>query len=84
MSNQAATLQDDWRNYRDKVYPKGIPAVQNKETHQAFFAGALCYSQQIDAIANLPDDQIAAALEKLKREVWEVNSNRAHLAQARN
>lgn len=35
------TLQDQWREYRDACYPSGLPAAQNIECHQAFFAGAL-------------------------------------------
>lgn len=78
------TLQEEWREYRDKVYPEGIGADQNRELHGAFFAGALCYSQILDAVANLPDDQIEAALKKLKGEVWDVNLNRCIVAKARN
>lgn len=79
------TLQENWREFRDQVYPKDMPAIQNRELHGAFFAGALIYAQAMDEIANLPtDEQIGAALTKLKREVWEVNANRAHVAKARN
>lgn len=78
------TLQDEWREYRDQVYPKGIPANQNRELHGAFFAGALCYSQSMDSIVNLPGDEQIAALARLKNEVWEINANRAHVAKNRN
>jgi hypothetical protein len=80
------TLQDDWREYRDKVYPKGMSADQNRELHGAFFAGALCYLLQLDAMMdlNLNEEQVMGALSKLKREVWEINAGRAHVAKARN
>ena len=34
------TLQDEWKKYRDLVYPDGMSADQNRQIHQAFFAGA--------------------------------------------
>ena len=79
------TMQEEWKTYRDKVYPEGIPADQNRELHGAFFAGALCYLLAMDEIATLPnDEEIGMALEKLKREVWEINTNRARVARERN
>lgn len=79
-----STLNDDWKGYRDAVYPTGMPARQNLECHQAFMAGALCYSQQIDAIAALPEKEAMIALSKLKNEVWEINAARMHTLKARN
>lgn len=79
------TLQDDWRDFKNKVYPKGMTGDQNLQLHTAFMAGALCYSQQIDAIASLPNDEsIGAGITRLKHEVWEINQNRAHTAKDRN
>lgn len=78
------TLQDNWKEYRDAVYPKGVPARQNLECHQAFMAGALCFNQAMDEVAKLPEEQAMLALAKLKNEVWEINAARAHTAKARN
>jgi len=81
------TLQDRWREYRDAVYPNGVPAQQNLECHQAFMASALSFNQATDevaAIAEKSEDQAMAALAKLKNEVWEINAHRAHVAKARN
>jgi hypothetical protein len=52
------TLQDLWREYRDKCYPNSIPADQNRETHQAFFAGAFTMFVEMSAASELkaPDD----------------------------
>jgi hypothetical protein len=41
LTEQPETLSSRWKEYRDKVYPTGIPADQNRECHQAFMAGAL-------------------------------------------
>jgi hypothetical protein len=73
------TMQEEWRQYRDMVYPGAIPATQNLECHQAFFAGALCCLQ---AMLAAKGDQAAQA--KLTREIWEINRHRLHTLKARN
>ena len=75
------TLQENWKEYRDAVYPKGTGPQQNLECHQAFMAGALCMLQAVETAAALP---VSAELAKLKNEVWEINAHRAHVAKARN
>lgn len=58
------TLQDQWKNYRDKVYPKDIPAEQNRECHQAFMAGAFIALSEVVMLSNCPDtDQDEATAE---------------------
>lgn len=66
------TLQDQWRQYRDKAYPENIPPHQNREFHQAFFAGALSALMLMDALATLPQDEPVKALRKLISEAIEV------------
>ena len=79
------TLQEEWRKYRDAVYPQGTSAVQNRETHQAFFAGALVVFELMRKCSELPDDDEAmAAMATVKREVFEVNKARAWMAEGRN
>jgi len=77
-------LQDLWKEYRDACWPKGMSAVQNRECHGAFMAGALCFSMAMDLIAELPEKEAMVVLAKLKNEVWEINAHRAHVAKARN
>lgn len=65
------TLADEWRGYRDKVYPHGMGADQNKELHMAFFAGALvALKLSIEETADLPTEkavpQIAALINEAK------------------
>jgi hypothetical protein len=62
MADQIPTLQEEWRQYRDAVYPKGTHAVQNRETHQAFFAGALVAFALAQKCAELPEPEASAAL----------------------
>lgn len=45
-------LQDFWREYRNAIYPKDIPAEQNRECHQAFMAGALVALQRVEALSH--------------------------------
>jgi len=50
------TLQDLWREYRDKVYPDGVSADQNRECHQAFFAGAFVMFSEMSQASELSED----------------------------
>jgi hypothetical protein len=84
MSLTIATMQEEWRNYRDAVYPKGIDGVQNRETHQAFFAGAFSAITAMNKLSELPEDQAMAALAKLQREVIEICEARMNTLKARN
>lgn len=65
------TLHEQWIKYRDTLYPNGIPALQEKETHQAFVAGALCVKLTITELAQMPSAQAQAALQKFYREIDE-------------
>lgn len=62
------TLQDQWKQYRDSVYPQGITGIQNRECHQAFFAGALIALGLMTELSALPEDTAVVELEKLMRE----------------
>lgn len=62
------TFQEEWKNYRDKVYPKGIGALQNKELHQAFFAGVLVTLQNVQRVSQLPEDEAVEAVKKMAEE----------------
>lgn len=67
------TLQDHWREYRDKVYPEGISAIQNRECHQAFFAGAMVALVTADkAASTLTEDEAVKTLQSMAKEVMEV------------
>lgn len=73
------TLQDEWKNYRDSVLPKNCSATQNKETHQAFFAGALVlFLLMKKTTTDIADEaECERVLARLEREVNEVNNARA-------
>lgn len=51
----SAFLSNQWREYRDKVYPKDIPAEQNRECHQAFMAGAFIALTEVEKLSVCPD-----------------------------
>lgn len=51
----STTLTQCWREYRDRVYPKDMPADQNRECHQAFMAGAYTALIEVGRISNCPD-----------------------------
>lgn len=66
------SMAEEWKKYRDLCYTaRPLPAEQNKQLHQAFFAGAFTYMQQIEAITMLPEEEAMVALSKLQREVRE-------------
>ena len=81
------TLQDEWREYRDKVYPNGTNAIQNKECHQAFFAGAMMAFKAMNLAAESNNEAEADAvkmLESLEAEAFQVLSYSAFNARNRN
>ncbi|MBC8094350.1 MAG: hypothetical protein H7Y43_00930 [Akkermansiaceae bacterium] len=78
-------LQQAWEDYRDALFPQGgLSAEQNKQLHQAFFAGALCFMIETEQIAALPDAQAVTGLGQITRECLEINSSRVSAAKARN
>lgn len=78
------TLQQGWQDYRNKVYPKTISPIQNKECHQAFFAGALTTILLMHQAGQLPDAQAESALARLQAEAQQACQGIADRAQARN
>lgn len=78
------SMQEFWKDFRDSVYPEGVPATQNKECHQAFFAGALSVLCLYDQIAELDDDKAIVEYQKLRNEVFEVCEARKRTLEARN
>lgn len=79
------SMAEEWKKYRDLCYTAGpLPAEQNKQLHQAFFAGAFIYMLEMEAITALPEDQAMVELSKLQREVREIVSARASSIQGRN
>lgn len=78
------TMQEEWKRYRDACYPKGLPADQNCECHQAFFGGALAVLSALDAIADLDDNAAVNALEEMRQETIEVCRARADTLKNRN
>ena len=78
------TFTELWKNYRDKVYPAGMPAQQNIEVHQAFFAGALQAMAELQTAADLPGDQALNRVTELTNEVNDVCRERIQNLKARN
>lgn len=78
------TLQEEWKIYRDLVYPKGISGTQNRETHQAFFAGAFVMTKAMEAASELPEQEGAVALGKLIAEAKEFIESIKLAMEARN
>ena len=78
------TLQEQWREYRDACYPQPLSAIQNRETHQAFIAGAFSAKCAVTEISTMPEAQAKAALQKYYREIDELLASIAHLLKNRN
>jgi hypothetical protein len=79
-----STIQEEWVRYRDTIYPEGISGTQNRETHQAFFSGALIAMTLTMQLADLPEDKAVIALKKLKEEVHSVGQSIGDAMKARN
>jgi len=69
MSQPITTIADEWRRYRDIMYPQGVSAAQNKECHQAFMAGALQAFCLVQLISNLPEPEAFTELDKVQTEL---------------
>lgn len=78
------TLQEHWREYRDMIYPKALPALQNRETHQAFFAGALVCLGELQLLAGLPDAEALKVITALCSEAEQVCAGHGMAIKARN
>lgn len=78
------TLQEEWQEYRDKIYPDGISGTQNRECHQAFFSGAFVFATALNEIAALPDGEAEKRLAKLVSEATEVVGSIAQSLKSRN
>ena len=79
-----STLQDHWREYRDQIYPEGIPARQNLECHQAFFSGCLVALRSCTALAAMTDADAVRELERLLTEAESVCGARVKTLKERN
>lgn len=62
------SIEAHWRNFRDRAYPNGMVTDQNRQLHQAFFAGAWVALQESSKLAELPEDQAVTSLEVMHRE----------------
>ena len=62
-------LSDSWRTYRDLVYPKDIPANQNKECHQAFMSGAYAMMMILHQCSEFPEGEAEEILEERYQEI---------------
>lgn len=64
------TIQEQWRMYRDMCYPGyPLPADQNRQLHQSFYAGAWIMFQSMEALADLPEGLAKVTLQALRLEV---------------
>lgn len=79
-----SSLQDLWREYRDQCYPEGMIAEQNKQLHQAFFAGCLVSLRSCVSLAAMTDDDAVKELGKLLTEAETICSHRAKSCKERN
>ena len=84
MSEHIQSLNEEWRKYRDAIYPEGISGTQNRETHQAFFAGAFIMSQAMEIAATLPDAEAVKFIGRLMDESQQVCGGIAAMMRDRN
>lgn len=55
-------LEEQWREYRDKVYPQGIGPTQQAECRQAFYAGAASLIEELGRATAEPNGEEKAAI----------------------
>ena len=71
------TMQDEWREYRDACYPDGLSAVQSRETHQAFMAGALVAGLAIASCSTVPEAEGRARVHAMMSDLIEFDNARS-------
>ncbi len=64
----STTLRAGWAEYREAVYPRGIPPMQDAECGRAFMAGAMNALHEVQKLAGLPEAMAVLQLEELIRE----------------
>jgi len=84
MMTTIESLQAEWKKYRDAIYPKDTSSIQNRETHQAFFAGAFIMTKAMEIAAALPEDDAIKFLVPLIGEAEQVCQNIKAIMEARN
>lgn len=62
-------VANEWKKYRDKMYPRGIHPIQEKECSQAFFAAFAIALDALSKLADLPEDQGVEKLQDLHKQV---------------
>lgn len=80
----ANTINNEWKKYRDAVYPEGISGTQSRECHQAFFAGALTMYSLMSEASALPEDEAVKQCGRLHLEVLATSQGIADVMKARN
>lgn len=82
---KTGTMQTAWQGYRDAIYPQGVSPIQNREVHQAFFAGAMiAFTAMHEATAHPNEAEAGVYLDKLSKEVDEVCQHKVKCARDRN
>lgn len=62
-------IEKEWLRYRTACFPDGkVSPVQDRETRQAFFAGALVACGLMTDVAKLPDEDAEKALVRLMKD----------------
>ena len=78
------TLTEGWRDYRDTVYPDGMAALQNRECHKAFMAGALVAMGMMSKATELPEDQAVVKVQALFTEAAQFTGDLVKQNEGRN
>lgn len=78
-----STLSDEWKKYRDAMYPQGTTPNQNQQLHMAFMAGALVAVELVSRPQDSDEKSIRAAME-IAKEVEQLSEFPEAAKKARN
>lgn len=73
------TLQQEWLDYKRRVYPHDISPLQEVECHQAFFAGAAIAMAGIVQNAQQTEEEAVRSVAAMFSEVENVMQDRLSL-----
>lgn len=61
------TLEEEWRDYQEKVIPRDAGADQIAQLKAAFYAGCLVVMQNVEAAGDLSEAEAVLALQAMNQ-----------------
>lgn len=63
------SFQIEWESFKKTIYPDGMSREQEKQVYRAFLSGSLSMITFIQLLADYPDENAVALLERMRKEI---------------